>query len=55
MPDNTRAWITNENWVISTPMETGIAPRERAIRQLDRIRKDNVGQYGPFLSAVEKQ
>jgi hypothetical protein len=55
MPDTTRAWITNENWVISTPMETGIAPRERAIRLLDRIRKDNVGEYGPFLSAVEKQ
>jgi glycogen debranching enzyme len=55
MPDTTRAWISNENWVISTPMETGIAPRERAIRLLDRIRKQNVGEYGPFLSAVEEQ
>jgi glycogen debranching enzyme len=55
MPDTTRAWISNENWVISTPMETGIAPPERAIRLLDRIRNDNVGEYGPFLSAVEKQ
>ena len=54
-PDTTRAWITNENWVISTPMETGIAPRDRALRLLDRIRKENVGEYGPFLSAVEEQ
>jgi hypothetical protein len=55
MPDTTRAWITNENWVIATPMEMGIAPRDRAIRLLDRIRKENVGEYGPYLSAVEKQ
>jgi Bacterial alpha-L-rhamnosidase 6 hairpin glycosidase domain len=55
MPDTTRAWITNENWVISTPMEAGIAPRNQAIRLLDRVRKENVGEYGPFLSAVEEQ
>jgi glycogen debranching enzyme len=55
LPDTSRAWISNENWVISTPMETGIAPRARAIRLLDRIRKENVGEYGPFLSAVEEQ
>jgi hypothetical protein len=33
----------------------GIAPRPRAIRLLDRIRRQNVGAYGPYLSAVEKQ
>ena len=55
MPDTTRAWITNENWVISTPIEMGIAPRDKAIRLLDRIRQENVGEYGPFLSAVEEQ
>jgi glycogen debranching enzyme len=52
LPDTTRAWITNENWVIATPVETGIAPRDRAIRLLDRIRKENVGEYGPYLSAT---
>jgi hypothetical protein len=36
-------------------METGIAPRDRAIRLLDRIRRENVGEYGPYLSATEKQ
>jgi hypothetical protein len=55
MPDGSRGWITNKNWVIATPMETGIAPRARAIQLLDKIRNENVGEYGPFLSAVEKQ
>ena len=54
IPDTSRAWITNENWVISTPMETGIAPRDRAIRLLDRVRRENVGEYGPLLSPVEE-
>ena len=35
-PDIERAWITNKNWVIATPMETGVAPRERAIPLLDQ-------------------
>ena len=55
MPDSSRGWLTNKNWVITTPMETGIAPRARAIRLLDKIRRENVGEYGPFLSAVERQ
>jgi glycogen debranching enzyme len=55
MPDGSRGWLTNKNWVIATPMETGIAPRARAIRLLGKIRRENVGEYGPFLSAVERQ
>ncbi|HXI33010.1 MAG TPA: hypothetical protein VNH63_02925, partial [Gemmatimonadales bacterium] len=55
MPDDSRGWITNKNWVITTPLETGIAPRARAIPFLDKIRRENVGAYGPFLSAVEQQ
>jgi glycogen debranching enzyme len=55
MPDTSRAWMTNRNWVITTPMEVGIAPRARAIRALDKIRKDDVGEYGPYLSAVDRQ
>jgi hypothetical protein len=54
MPEGSRGWITNKNWVITTPMETGIAPRARAIELLDRIRRENTGEYGPFLSAVER-
>ncbi len=55
MPDSSRAWITNRNWVISTPVEVGIAARDRAIRLLDQVRDKNVGEYGPYLSAVERQ
>ena len=55
LPDSTRGWLTNKNWVITTPMEAGIAPQAKAIRLLDRIRRENVGDYGPFLSAVERQ
>jgi glycogen debranching enzyme len=54
MPDSSRGWLTNKNWVITTPMETGIAPRARAIALLDRIRRQNTGEYGPFLSAVDR-
>jgi Bacterial alpha-L-rhamnosidase 6 hairpin glycosidase domain len=55
MRDTSRAWLTNKNWVIATPMEVGIAPRDRAIRLLEKIRRENVGAYGPYLSAVERQ
>jgi glycogen debranching enzyme len=54
IPDGDRGWLTNKNWVITTPMETGIAPPERAIRLLDTIRRENSGEYGPWLSAVEQ-
>ncbi len=54
LADTSRGWLTNKNWVITTPMEAGIAPRARAIRALDRIRRGNVGEYGPFLSATER-
>jgi len=50
-----RGWFTNKNWVINTPMETGIAPVEKAIRNLDKIRNEHCGEYGPFLSAVERR
>ena len=54
MPDVSKGWTTNKNWVINTPIETGIAPAEKALPLLDKIRKENVGEYGPFLAAVER-
>lgn len=48
-----KGWLTNRNWVISTPIETQIAPQKRAISQLEKIRKEHCGPYGPYLSAVE--
>lgn len=49
-----RGWLTNKNWVISTPIETRIAPEERAIPQLDKVREEHCGEYGPYLAAVER-
>src|SRR5205823_9282729 len=50
-----KGWFTNKNWVISTPVEMGIAPREKAIRILNKVRNEDCGDYGPYLSAVEKR
>jgi hypothetical protein len=55
MPDSSRGWLTNKNWVIATPMEMAIAPPARALRLLDKIRQENVGEFGPYLSAFERQ
>lgn len=53
-PEGTKkGWFTNKNWVISTPIESGIAPSEKAIKLLDKVRKEHTGEYGPYLSAVE--
>jgi hypothetical protein len=53
MPDTTRGWIINKNWVINTPLETGIAQYNIAIQALENIYDHNLGEYGPHLSAVE--
>jgi len=55
LPDTTRGWLTNKNWVITTPLEAGIAPRARALALLDKIRAENLGEWGPYLSATERQ
>ena len=55
-PEGTeKGWFTNKNWVISTPIESGIASSERAIRLLDKVRKEHTGEYGPYLSAIERR
>ncbi len=54
LPDGTqRGWFTNKNWVINTPLEIVIAPYDKAISSLDKIRNEHCGEYGPYLSAVE--
>lgn len=48
-------WSTNRNWVINTPIETGIAPEEKALAALERMEEnDMTSQWGPYLSAVDK-
>ncbi|MDB5242073.1 MAG: amylo-alpha,6-glucosidase, partial [Spirosoma sp.] len=50
-----KGWFTNKNWVISTPIESGIAPTGKAIRLLNKVRREHTGAYGPYLSAVERR
>lgn len=51
-----RGWLLNRNWVIATPMETGLAPEEKAERALARMReKDFIGRYGMYLDALTQQ
>jgi len=53
--DTESGWLINRNWVILTPMETGLAPRERAERALETMYTDAfVGKYGMFLSGLDK-
>src|SRR5428012_22410 len=51
-PEGERGWITNKNWVIATPMETGIAPRARAIRLLSLIHISEPTRLGMISYAV---
>jgi len=55
MPDTSRGWLTNKNWVIATPMEAGGGPRAPGVPFLGKNRKENVGEYGPYLSAVDRR
>ncbi|MDR0844671.1 MAG: amylo-alpha-1,6-glucosidase [Tannerella sp.] len=43
-------WTTHKISAANTPIEVGIAPREKAIRFLDKIRNEQCGEYGPYLS-----
>lgn len=50
--DEERAWLF-KNWVINTPMEVGLAPREQAIRALDRMGTAEFnGPWGTYLSGM---
>ena len=49
-PDEQRAWLF-KNWVINTPMETGIAPRKQAYRALERMESaEFTGPWGTYLT-----
>jgi glycogen debranching enzyme len=53
-PGAERPWLL-KNWVISTPMETGLAGREQAVRALDRMATDEfTGPWGVYLSGIHR-
>ena len=49
-----KGFLTNCNWVVSVPIEVGIVPYERAVNMLDKVRKENCGEYGPYLSTTDR-
>lgn len=50
-----RGWLLNRNWVINTPMETGIADEDKALRALEKMEgPDYIGDYGMYLDALKK-
>lgn len=54
-PEGTqKGWFTNKNWVIITPVETGIAPSDKAVKLLNKVRNEHNGDFGPYLSAVDR-
>ncbi|RJG21987.1 family 78 glycoside hydrolase catalytic domain [Paenibacillus thiaminolyticus] len=51
-----RGWLLNKNWVIVTPMEAGIADREKGKLALERMRTPEfIGPYGTYLSGMYRQ
>ncbi len=51
--DTESGWLLSRNWVINTPMEMGIAPKEQAERALKRMHTPEfIGPYGMYLSAL---
>lgn len=51
-PELEKPWLF-KNWVINTPMEAGLAPRQQAIRALDRMASEEfTGRWGTYLSGM---
>ncbi|HZG56455.1 glycogen debranching protein [Paenibacillus sp.] len=54
--DADRGWLIQRNWVVSTPMEAGVADRAKGERAVRTMRDAAfVGEYGVYLSAALKQ
>jgi hypothetical protein len=53
MDDEKSGWLLNYAWIINTPMETGIAPQDKARRALERLHgPEFTGPYGMYLSGL---
>ncbi|MDR2482987.1 MAG: hypothetical protein LBD08_05075 [Treponema sp.] len=55
-PDKKSGWLLNYAWIISTPMEMGIAPPRQAERALERMHGPEFqGPYGAYLSGLYQE
>lgn len=51
--DEECGWLLNRNWIINTPMETGLASREQADRALEVMHTSEfIGPYGMYLDGL---
>ena len=51
--DHSRPFVLHHNWVVNTPMETGIAPEEKAIKALNTAKKF-VNPFGVFVTGIDR-
>ena len=48
-----KGWLINRNWVINVPMESGIAPKDKADIALKNMHtQEFIGPYGMYLEAM---
>lgn len=52
-PDKKQAFVLYHNWVVNTPMETGIADREKALAALETGRRF-VNPFGMFVTGIDR-
>ncbi|MBT0809778.1 glycogen debranching protein [Litoribacter ruber] len=52
-PDQKQGFVVFHNWVVNTPMEMGIADREKAIKALDKGARF-VNPFGVFVTGIDR-
>lgn len=52
-PDQKRGFVLYHNWVVNTPMETGIAPADKAERAL-KTGSQFVNPFGVFVTGIDR-
>lgn len=53
-PDNTkRGFVMHHNWVVNTPMEMGIADKEKALKALETAKKFT-NPFGMFVTGIDR-
>lgn len=48
-----RPFVVHHNWVVNTPLETGIAPRDKALKALETAAK-YTNPYGVFVTGIDR-
>ncbi|WP_071790290.1 glycogen debranching protein [Sediminibacterium sp. C3] len=48
-----KGFVMHHNWVVNTPLETGIAPRENAIKALNTAKKFS-NSFGMYVTGIDK-